>query len=123
MRLNKSMLAECKDHLRQKTIAGVGWSTLGHVCKQGFLFVISVVLARLIAPEDFGLVGMVLVFGGFANLFGDLGFSAALIQKEVVTEGHYSSVFWVNVIAGLILTGSMAVCAPIIAAFYNEPRL
>lgn len=112
-----------QDNIRQKTISGVSWTTGAQIGRQVLQFVISVILARLLTPQDFGLVGMIVVFTGFAALFGELGFSAALIQKETLEERHLSSIFWLNILTGLILTVLIMAAAPLIAAFYNEPRL
>ncbi|MCP4361150.1 MAG: MOP flippase family protein [Chloroflexi bacterium] len=109
--------------LKQRTITGIGWSTVGSFSKQGVQFVLSVILARLLTPEDFGLLGMVLVFTGLAILFNDLGFGAALIQKRALKEQHLSSVFWLNLGVGFLLTILMIALAPFIASFYNEPQL
>ncbi len=112
-----------KYSLREKTLAGLGWTTGAHVGKQALQFGVSIALARLLTPQDFGLVAMIAVFIGFAALFGDLGFSAALIQREKVEERHYSSVFWLNLTAAVVLTGLLMAAAPFIASFYDEPRL
>lgn len=109
--------------LRQQTVSGVGWTSFTQFSKQGMQFLISVVLARILSPEDFGLVGMVLVFTGFAALFGELGFGAALVQRDFLEERHYSSIFWLNLIFGILLTGLISLLAPVIANFYDEPRL
>lgn len=108
---------------KQKTLSAIGWTASANIVKQVFLFVIFVVLARLLMPEDFGLVGMILVFTGFVGIFGELGFGAALIQKKEIEEGHLSSVFWLNIAAGIILAAIVLSVAPLIAKFYKEPRL
>ena len=82
-------------NLRQKTVSGIGWSSVAQVGRQLIMFLITVLLARLLTPEDFGLVGMILVFTGFVALFGELGFGAALIQRKEVDETYLSSIFWV----------------------------
>jgi PST family polysaccharide transporter len=110
-------------NLRDKTLKGLVWSIIAQFTKQSLRFVISVILARLLAPKDFGLVGMIIVFTGFAGLFSELGFGAALIQRKEIEERHLSSIFWLNIVSGLILTGIVLAVAPFIATFYNEPRL
>lgn len=109
--------------LRERTVHGVAWSLGARTLKVALQFVISVVLARILTPEDFGLLGMVVVFTGFASLFTDLGFSSALVQRPEIDERHRSSIFWVNLAAGagvaLLVFGS----APLLASFYEEPRL
>jgi PST family polysaccharide transporter len=112
-----------KDDLRQKTIAGVGWTTLAQIGRQGLQFVISIVLARLLVPQDFGLVGMITIFTNFATLFSELGFTGALIQRPTIEERHYSSIFWLNLFMGVVLTILLMLAAPFIAAIYDEPRL
>lgn len=83
----------------------------------------SIVLARLLTPEDFGLLEMTVVITGFLALFGELGFGAALIQRENITDAHASTVFWLNVLTGVALGALLALGAPWIARFYREPRL
>jgi PST family polysaccharide transporter len=80
-------------------------------------------LVRLLSPEDFGLIGMVVVFTGFARLFSDLGLGAALIQKQDLKRRYIDTVFWVNLGAGVLLTVFVMVAAPIVAYFYSEPIL
>ena len=77
---------EIKTNLKQQTISGIGWTMVAQVGREVFRFIISIILARLLTPRDYGLVGMVVVFTGFAHLFGDAGFSGALIQRETVEE-------------------------------------
>ncbi|HTS07792.1 MAG TPA: lipopolysaccharide biosynthesis protein [Candidatus Eisenbacteria bacterium] len=81
------------------------------------------VLARLLNPKDFGLVGMVTAFTGVLMLFRDFGLSAAVIQHGSVTEDQLSNLFWINVLVGAVLALLLAAGAPVMAAFYHEPRL
>lgn len=81
------------------------------------------VLARLLAPKDFGLVGMVTAFTGVLNLFRDFGLSSATVQRGHVTDDQVSTLFWINVLVGLILGLLLAGMSPFVAAFYHEPRL
>ena len=111
------------DNLRQRTVSGIGWTAVAQFGRQGTQFLISIVLARLLTPEDFGLVGMILVFTGFVALFAELGFGAALVQREELGVRHYDSVFWLNLLMGIILTALFLIIAPYIAAFFREPSL
>jgi PST family polysaccharide transporter len=81
------------------------------------------VLARLLAPKDFGLVGMVTAFTGVLNLFRDFGLSSATVQRGHVTDDQISTLFWINILVGLILGLSLGAMAPFVAGFYHEPRL
>jgi O-antigen/teichoic acid export membrane protein len=109
--------------LRQKTMIGLGWSTIAQVVKQASQFLITAVLARLLAPTDFGLIGMAAVFVNFVSIFNEFGLSAALIQKKDAEQRHYSSAFWLNVMAGLCLTLILVAFSPVVADFYHKPEL
>jgi O-antigen/teichoic acid export membrane protein len=109
--------------LKQRTIAGLGWSSAAHVGHQAVQFALGILLARLLTPEDFGLLGMVILFSGFARLFAEFGFSSALVQRAEITDVHKSSIFWVNLLIGLVLGGLFFSLAPHIAAFYDVPPL
>ena len=109
--------------LKEKTIRG----GLARLCAQGADFTMRLVslmvLARLLNPKDFGLVGMVTAFTGVLILFRDFGLSAAAIQRPVVTEEQLSTLFWINVAVGAGLVLLILAMAPFIAIFYHEPRL
>jgi O-antigen/teichoic acid export membrane protein len=83
----------------------------------------TVVLARILKPEDYGLQGMLLAFTAFVNLFKDAGLNAAVVQRKTLTHEELSSLFWINVTLGTVLTVVVAAMAPVLAAFYREPRL
>jgi PST family polysaccharide transporter len=97
------------------------------VSAQGVRFVVqtatTMVLARLLSPQDFGLMGMVLAFTGFLALFRDAGLGAATVQRFEVTHEQTSTLFWINVTVGAILGTLCAALAPLLVAFYHEPRL
>jgi PST family polysaccharide transporter len=82
-----------------------------------------VVLARLLTPKDFGLVGMVTAVTGFLGLFKDAGLSMATVQRDSITSTQTSTLFWVNLAVGGMLAALCALCAPILVRFYSEPRL
>jgi O-antigen/teichoic acid export membrane protein len=81
------------------------------------------ILARLLDPKDFGLVGMVTALTGVLNLFRDFGLSTAAVQRASVSDEQISTLFWINVLVGVILTGFAVALAPAVAIFYHEPRL
>ncbi|MEX0801341.1 MAG: MOP flippase family protein [Dehalococcoidia bacterium] len=110
-------------NLKQQTVAGVIWSAGARIVYQALQFVVTVVLARLLVPEDFGLIAMIAVFTGFASIFVDFGLAAAIIQRKEVEERHLSSAFWLNVAAGIALTAIVAALAPALSALYGESRL
>lgn len=110
-------------NLRGRALSG-GFVTGG---AQGGRFVLNLVsamvLARLLVPEDFGLVAMVTTITGFLRIFKDAGLSTATVQKERITQAQVSNLFWVNVLVSLCISILVAAFAPLIAWFYREPRL
>src|SRR5437660_3594175 len=96
------------------------------VC-QGLKFLISmvatVVLARLLTPQDYGLIGMVAVVIGFVSMFKDLGLSTATIQRAEVNNAQVSTLFWINLALSLGVMSVTVAIAPGIARFYHEPRV
>jgi len=109
--------------LRHKTITGLSWSGISQGVNQGFTFIISIVLARILGPQVYGLIGMIMVFTGFATVFGDFGLGAAIIQRKDLEARHLNSAFWINVAMGATLTLVMAALAPVVSWFYNETAL
>lgn len=109
--------------LKERTIRGgvakVGAQAASFLLRIGTLMV----LARLLAPADFGLVGMVTAFTGVLQLFRDFGLSTATVQRVQVTEEQISTLFWINVLVGASLGLLTVVVAPVVATFYHEPRL
>jgi len=108
---------------KQKTVSGISWSILSQLTSQFFLLITSIILARLLTPNDFGLIGMITVLTGFANIFMNVGFSSALIQKEKITQEDLSSVFWFNIVCGILLTVIFIALSPLIAIFYEKEIL
>lgn len=94
---------------------------------QGLKFVITtgstIILARLLTPDDYGLIGMVTVVIGFVQIFKDLGLAEATIQQEQITHQQVSALFWINIVFSLVIALLVAALAPAIAWFYQEPRL
>jgi len=83
----------------------------------------TALMARILAPQDYGAVAMVVAFLGLASLFRDLGLSAATVQRERITHNEVSGLFWVNVATGLALMVIMMLCAPLVVSFYRRPDL
>src|SRR5260370_40648388 len=81
------------------------------------------IVARLLDPEAFGLVGMVTAFSSGFTLFRDFGLSTATIQRERITDEQISTLFWINLLVGAILTVLLSAMAPMVGRFYHEPRL
>src|SRR5690606_7476958 len=83
----------------------------------------TMVLARMLTPNDFGLVAMATAVTGILGMFNDAGLSIATVQRQHITQGQVSTLFWINVGISIILTLTTGALAPAIAWFYGEPRL
>lgn len=109
--------------LVKQVTSGVIWSFIAQVVRQGLQFLTAAILARLLSPSDFGVVGMATVVTGFILLFEDLGTSAAVIYRKDVSDKLLSSIFWCNVVFGIITMAVLLLIAPLVAIFYREPRV
>ncbi|MEL6545571.1 MAG: oligosaccharide flippase family protein, partial [Myxococcota bacterium] len=109
--------------LKQRVLRGVGWSTASRVAQQIAQLAIAVVMMRLLSPDDYGLIGMATVFIGFAALFSELGLSAAVVQRETLNELQLSSVFWLNMFLGILLSLVFFLLAPTLSMFFERPEL
>lgn len=112
-----------KGNLKEKSVRG-GLST---VVGEGFTNVLRIgsmiVLARLLAPKDFGLIAMVTALTVFAERFKDLGLDIATIQYKEIAHEQVSNLFWINVCVGIFIMIVVASSSPLISWFYGEPRL
>ncbi len=111
------------ESLKQKTVSGVIWSSVERFSVAGLQFVIMIVMARMLTPEDYGLVAMLQIFIAVSQSLVDSGFSQALIRKLDRGQRDYSTVFYFNVAVGLALYGVLFVAAPWIARFYEASEL
>lgn len=109
--------------LKSQTVSGVKWSGISMGTVTGLQFVTLAVLARLLSPSDFGLMGMIMVVVGFAQAFADMGLSNAIIQRQGVKEDHLSSFFWINVFAGIVLFVCILLFRPVAVLYFKQPSL
>lgn len=105
--------------LKSSVITSLIWKFLERIGTQGVQFVVAIVLARLLAPADFGLIALVTVFIAIANVFVQSGLNTALIQKKNADNLDFSTVFYASLAIAALLYGVLFVCAPLIADFYN----
>lgn len=105
---------------KKTVIINMLWRLAERCGAQGVSFVVSVILARLLLPEEYGIVSLITVFTAILNLFMDSGFKNALIQKEDADQIDYSTVFYFNVLMGILLWILMCLAAPWIARFYDK---
>ncbi len=111
------------ESLKQKTVHGVIWSAIERFSVQFIQLLVQILIARILTPEDFGVIGMLAIFLALAQSFIDSGFSNALIRKTDRTEVDNSTVFYFNIVVGLISYAILFLAAPWIARFYETPIL
>lgn len=111
------------ESLKHRTFKGTIWSSVERFSVQGISFIVMIIMARVLTPDDYGLVGMLTIFIAVAQSLVDSGFSNALIRKLDRSETDNSTVFYFNIIVGTLLYVILFFCAPLIADFYNEPLL
>ena len=110
-------------NIKEKTISGVRWTGVNRGVQSGFSFLITIILARLLQPEDFGLLAMATIFTIFAGFLSKFVSGSAIVQKQELGPKEISSIFWANLLAGIITTAIVIITAPFIALFFKEPRL
>jgi O-antigen/teichoic acid export membrane protein len=106
--------------LRAQVVRGVGWKVLSQAVLQASKIVVALVLARLLAPHDYGLAGMVLVFSSLVFVFSDLALGSALVQRRTLSERDRSTVFWASAGLGLLFTVVGVATSGPLASFYGE---
>lgn len=109
--------------IKSQAVRGVMWNAIERFSSQGIQFVLTIVIARFLSPDDYGLVAMLGIFMAIAQTMVDSGFSNALIQKKNRTETDYSTMFYFNIMAAVFIYLLLFVSAPFIADFYSQPAL
>jgi O-antigen/teichoic acid export membrane protein len=112
-----------KQNLKDKTVKGVAWSGIDNVAQIGVSFIVGIVLARLLTPDDYGLIGIIAIFTNVCTALINGGFTNALIRKKNITDDDYNTAFIVNLCMSLLLYFVVFLCAPFIAYFFNHNEL
>lgn len=112
-----------EESLRNKTVKGVGWSFADSILGQGITFLVGLVLARLLTPDEYGLIGIITIFITVLNSIVDSGFSNALIRKQHTTQADYNTVFITNMVFSILMFVLLFFAAPAIATFFKRPEL
>ena len=112
-----------QESLKNKTIKGTIWSSIDNIVNMGVSFVIGIILARLLSPEDYGLLGIIMIFTNVCTTLINAGFTNSLIRKKSCSEEDYNTVFFSNVLMSLILWGGLSLCSSFIADFFNQQDL
>ena len=111
------------NQLRKKSLQGVVWSFIQQFSGQILSFLISIVLARLLLPAEFGLIGMIAIIIAIGGALKDAGMSQSLIRTEKPEDIDYSTVFYINIIVSVLVYVIVFVSAPLVSRFYGEPQL
>jgi len=109
--------------LKDRVTNAVLWLGVTKIVGQAISWIITVYVARLLSPDDYGLMGMAIIFTGFIVLFNEIGLGSAIVQKKDITLEEISSVYWVILPLNVFLYIFAFIAAPYVAAFFNEPRL
>lgn len=109
--------------LKSKILKGVQWTTIAMLGTTILQIIKLATLARVLTPENFGLMAIVMVVIGFAQAFGDMGISSAIIQHQDITKNQLSSLYWLNIVSGFVLAIVVVATAPLVSSFYEYKDL
>ncbi|MBQ3344266.1 MAG: lipopolysaccharide biosynthesis protein [Kiritimatiellae bacterium] len=109
--------------MKQRVVKGAVWATLEKLSMKVFTFIVTLVLARLLTPSDYGTVALLYIFTSIAGTLADAGFGRALVQKKDATEEDFNSVFYLSIVMAAVIYAAMFFSAPAIARFYDTPCL
>lgn len=111
------------ESLKEKAVKGVGWSFIDNIANQGITFLVGIILARILSPAEFGILGMITIFIAISNSIIDSGFSTALIRKTDAKRIDYNTVFLFNLVVSVLFYGILYLSSPAISRFFKEPQL
>lgn len=112
-----------EESLKDKTVKGVAWSGIDNVSQMGITFVIGIILARLLTPDDYGLLGIILIFSSICTALINAGFTTALIRKPDATDDDYNTSFIVNLVLSFLFYALIYASSPLIAEFFGREEL
>lgn len=111
------------ESLKNKTVKGVSWSFVDNIANQGVTFLVGLILARILTPEEYGLIGIITIFIAVFNSIVDSGFSNALIRKSDAKDIDFNTVFISNMVMSIVLFFALFFSASLIADFFSQPQL
>ena len=123
MNSQSEIVVSMSESLKNKTVKGVGWSALDNVAKFGVTFLVSIVLARLLTPDDYGLLGIIQIVTAVCTTLINAGFTTALIRKKEASEDDYNTSFIVNLILSALIYVIVFLLSPFIAEFFKREEL
>ncbi|NLD49408.1 MAG: oligosaccharide flippase family protein, partial [Clostridiaceae bacterium] len=108
---------------KMQVLSSLFWKLMERGGTQGIQFIVQIVLARLLLPEDYGIIALVVIFTSIASVFVQSGLNSALIQKKDADEVDFSSVFYLSLFIAVLIYIILFLAAPFIAAFYKIPEI
>ena len=111
------------ESLKDKTAKGLLWGGISNGAQQLLNLLFGIFLARLLTPDDYGMVGMLTIFSLIAGTIQESGFISALINQKDIKHEDYNAVFWFSILTSLCLYIILFFCAPLIARFFHQPEL
>ena len=108
---------------QKEVISGLFWKFAERIGAQGVSLIVSIILARLIAPEEYGIIALTTIFIAISNVFVESGLGTALIQKKDADDLDFSSVFYCNIVISIVIYALIFLLAPVIAKFYSADIL
>jgi teichuronic acid exporter len=112
-----------EQNIRGKVLTSLLWKFMERGGTQGIQFIVQIILARLLLPEDYGIIALVVIFTSIASVFVQSGLNTALIQKKDADEADFSSVFYLSLFIACLIYLILFFTAPFIALFYDEPQI
>jgi O-antigen/teichoic acid export membrane protein len=109
--------------LTSTAVSGSKWKSISVIFKASIQFVQMILLANILAPEDYGLIGMMSFFIGLSSVLVDMGIGASIIHAKEISRNQLSSLYWLNVFVGFILLIAISLLSPVVAKFYSEPKI
>ena len=110
-------------NIKEKATKGLFWGGVSNSMQQGFSIIVGIILLKELTPADYGMIGMLAIFSSIANTLLESGFTAALTNRQKYDNNDYNSVFWFNIFMAFLFYGILYFLAPLIASFYNHPKL
>lgn len=109
--------------LKKDVLSGIKWTTTSTVIVTILQTAQMIILARLLTPSDFGLMAILMIIIGFSQAFMDMGISSAIIQRQNITNTQLSSLYWLNIFSGIILTTALILLSPVLSLIYNDSKI
>ncbi len=109
--------------IEKKVVGSISWLAIFKFGSQAFSWMVTIIVARLLVPDDYGLLALATIITGYAEIFSELGLGAAIIQSPKLKDEDLSSIFWFGMLVSLLFAAFCFVAAPLTASLFNEPRV